>query len=222
MNLARAVILDVDGTLVLSNDAHARAFVEAGEELGFPAEYAVVRRLIGKGGDKLIPEAFGIDAESEAGERLDARKKEIFSERHLPTLEPAPGARALLERLIAEGVKLVVATSAGGDEVGDLLAAAEVEDLIEEATSSSDAEESKPDPDIVVAALRTTGEPASEVVMIGDTPYDVEAAGRAGVGIIGVRCGGWADADLAGALATYADPADLLQRLAASPLARSG
>jgi HAD superfamily hydrolase (TIGR01509 family) len=222
VKLVRAVILDVDGTLVLSNDAHALAFVEAGEDLGFHADYDVVRRLIGKGGDKLIPEAFGFAADSEDGERLEERKKEIFRERHLERLRPAPGARALLERLLAEGVQLVVATSAGGDEVGDLLEAAEVDDLIEEATSSSDAEESKPDPDIVVAALEKTGEPASEVVMIGDTPYDVEAAGRAGVGIIGVRCGGWSEDDLAGALAVFADPAELLAELASSPLVRRG
>jgi HAD superfamily hydrolase (TIGR01509 family) len=218
MKPVRAVILDVDGTLVLSNDAHARAFVEAGEELGHPADFAVVRRLIGKGGDKLIPEAFGFEADSEPGERLAARKKEIFRERHLPSLQPAPGARALLERLLRESFTLVVATSAGGDEVGELLDAAGVADLIEEATSSSDAEESKPDPDIVEAALRKTGEPAGAVVMIGDTPYDVEAARRAGVAIVAVRTGGWRDADLAGAAAVYDDPADLLEHLERSPL----
>jgi len=216
------VILDVDGTLLLSNDAHARAFVDAGEELGTPAEFDEVRRLIGKGGDKLIPEAFGFPKESEQGERLDERKKEIFKERYLSGLEPAPGARQLLHRLRDDGVKLVVATSAGGDEVEGLLKQAGVDDLIQGATSSSDAEESKPDPDIVEAALEKAGFPAEQVVMIGDTPYDVEAAGRAGVEIVAVRTGGWGDEDLQGASAIYDDLADLLNGFDDSPVGRQG
>jgi HAD superfamily hydrolase (TIGR01509 family) len=220
MSRIRAVILDVDGTLLLSNDAHARAFVDAGKELEIEVDFEKVRRLIGKGGDKLIPEAFGFDKESEQGERLDERKKEIFTERYLPRLEPTPGARQLLHRLRDDGIKLVVATSAAGDEMGGLLEQAGIDDLIQDATSSSDAAESKPEPDIVEAALAKAGFPAEQVVMIGDTPYDVEAATRAGVRIIGVRTGGWDDGDLHGAIAVYDDPRQLLEQFDDSPLGR--
>jgi len=218
MSPVRAVILDIDGTLLYSNDAHARAFVDSAGEMGIEADYEEIRRRIGMGGDKLIPEVFGFEQESPEGERLDGRKGEIFRERYLPTLEPTPGARDLLERLREEGISLVVATSAQKADLKGLLKQAGVHDLIEESTSSDDAEESKPDPDIVRAALEQAGVPAAEAVMIGDTPYDVEASLRAGVRIIGVRCGGWGDADLEGAVAVYEHPADLLARLESSVL----
>ena len=218
MRRIRAVILDIDGTLLLSNDAHAQAFVDSAREMGIDADFEKVRRLIGKGGDKLIPEAFGFEKESEQGKRLDGRKGEIFRERYLPTLEPAPGARALLQRLRDDGRTLVVATSADNADLKGLLEQAGVRDLIEEATSSSDVEESKPDPDIVHAALQKSGVPAEAVVMLGDTPYDVEAASRAGVRTICLRCGGWSDRELRGAAAVYADPEDLLAHYAESLL----
>jgi len=206
----KAVLLDIDGTLLLSNDAHAQSFVEAAGALGIHADYETVRRLIGKGSDKLIPEAFGLEADSDLAKQLGELKSTIFKIRHLPTLQPAPGARALIERLRSDGIKLVVATSASGDEVTRLLERAGVDDLIQQETSADDVQRSKPDPDIVHAAMGKAGEPPSAVVMLGDTPYDVEAASRAGVDIIAVRCGGWDDRVLAGAIAIYQDPQDLL------------
>lgn len=218
----RAVILDVDGTLIDSNSAHARAYVDAGNELGYDIEFEKVRRLIGMGGDKLLPRAVGLEEESEEGRRLADRKKEIFHERYLPTLAATPGARQLLHRLRDDGMKLVVATSAEKEEMRGLLEQAGIADLIQDATSASDAEESKPDPDIVEAALEQTGFPAEQVVMLGDTPYDVEAAERAGVRIVAVRTGGWDDEELRGAIAVYRDPAELLERFDESPLGRVG
>ena len=222
MTLARrtGVLLDIDGTLLLSNDAHARAFSEVLTEAGFDAPFERVRPLIGMGGDKVLPELTGIEIDSEEGKRLGDAKKRRFREHYLPQLEPAPGARLLLEHLLQEGLTLVVATSASGEELGALLKQAGVEDLVHEATSSSDAENSKPDPDIIHAALGKSGLRATQVVMLGDTPYDVEAAARAGVPTIAVRCGGWwDDAALGGAVAIYDDPADLLQQFDQSPLA---
>jgi HAD superfamily hydrolase (TIGR01509 family) len=220
MSRLRAVILDVDGTLIDSNDAHARAYADAGKELGYAIPYDQVRPLIGMGGDKVLPRVTGIEEESEEGQKISKRKGEIFRERYLPELKPTPGARQLLHRLRDDGVKLVVATSAKKDALGGLLEQAEIADLIQDATSSDDAEESKPDPDIVQAALKQAGFPADQIVMIGDTPYDVEAATRAGVAIIGVRTGGWDEADLAGAIAVYDDPADLLDHFEDSPLGK--
>lgn len=215
-----AAILDVDGTLILSNDEHAQAFVDAARELGLDADYDEIRRLIGMGGDKLIPRAFGFEKESERGTELSERKGEIFREKYLPNLKPAPGARALLERMREDGLRLVVASSANEDDLGKLLEQAGVQDLIEDATSAGEVEESKPEPDVVQQALKEAGVDADRVVMLGDTPYDVEAAGRAGVRIVGVRCGGWGDKDLSGAAAVYDDPAHLLTEYDRSPFAR--
>ncbi|HEX6069034.1 MAG TPA: HAD family hydrolase [Longimicrobiaceae bacterium] len=213
------VILDIDGTLLDSNEAHARAFVDAARELGFPAPpVEEVLRLIGMGGDKLIPRAFGFEQDAKRGEMLEERKGDIFRSRYLPSLAPTPGARALLERLRDDGFTLVVATSANEEDLKGLLDRAGVRDLIEEATSSGDVEESKPDPDIVHAALASAGAEAPEAIMLGDTPYDVEAATRAGVAIIGVRSGGWKTEDLGGAAMVFDHPADLLAHYDATPL----
>lgn len=217
----RAVILDIDGTLLDSNDAHADAWVEAGRELGYEIAWPEARRLIGMGGDKVLPALTGLSEDDPRGAALLARRGEIFRERYAPRLRPCPGTRALLERLAREGRKRVVATSASADDLQALLAATGAADLIEDSTSSGDAESSKPDPDIVRAALRATGEPRERVLMLGDTPYDVEAARRAGIGIVALRCGGWSDAELAGALAVYDDPADLLAHYDASPLGQT-
>lgn len=220
MSRIRAVILDIDGTLIDSNDAHARAFVEAADELGIEgAGFGSIREMIGMGGDKLIPRAFGFEEESARGERLSRRKGEIFRDRYLPSLRPTPGARELLERLRGDGYTLVVATSAGEEDLEGLLHRAGVADLVEDATSSSDVESSKPEPDVVQAALRKSGASPREAVMIGDTPYDVEAATRAGVSIFAMRSGGWNDAALAGAAGIFDHPADLLSRYAETPLA---
>lgn len=214
----RGVILDVDGTLVDSNDAHARAWVEAFSESRIDVEYARVRRLIGMGGDKLMPEVSDIEEESKEGEKISKRRGEIFKEKHLPHLKPTRGARELLLRLRECGFKLVVASSAKEDELKPLVEIAGASDLIEDKTSSDDADNSKPDPDIVQAALSSAGFAPDEMVMLGDTPYDIEAAAKAGVGVIALRSGGWRDAELKGAIAVYEDPADLLENFDSSPL----
>lgn len=208
----RGVLLDIDGTLLLSNEAHARAFFEAGNELGHKSELPRIRRLIGKGGEKLIPEAFGFAADSAEGKKLDELTGRIFKERYLPNLQPTPGARALVTKLIQEKLKVIAATSANKAEARKLLKQACVDDLIVEMTSADDAESSKPDPDILEAAVKKIGEKANTVVMIGDTPYDVTSARRAGIRMIAVRCGGWSDSDLQGASAICDDPSDLLSR----------
>lgn len=217
----RGVILDVDGTLVDSNDAHAHAWTDALAEAGYRVPFDRVRRLIGMGGDKLLPEAVGLPAETPAGEAIAERRGQIFRERYLPDVKALPGARDLVLRLRAEGHALAVASSAQPDELGLLLKIAGVDELIGERTSSGDVEESKPEPDVVVTALRRLRLPPSAAVMIGDTPYDVQAALHAHVAVIGFRSGGWSDGDLAGSLAVYDGPADLLAQLDSSPLRRA-
>ena len=220
MKNANVVVLDIDGTLIDSNDAHANAWVDVGREFGIDIDFHHVRRLIGMGGDKVLPAVAGLREEDEKGKRIKERRGEIFRERYLPALRPFPRARELLERFRADGYALVVATSASKEDMEGLLKQAGIRDLIEEKTSSSDAEESKPDPDIVQAALKSADAEPEEAIMLGDTPYDVEASGRAGVRCVALRCGGWGDADLRGAVAVYDDPADLLEHYADSPFAR--
>lgn len=208
----KAVLLDVDGTLLDSNDAHARSWVEVLKRHGHECTFAQVRPLIGKGGDKLLPELTGIDRDQPAYAEISKERTTLFVERYLPTLKPTAGARALLERLRAEGLHLIVASSAGA-ELDALLERAGVTDLIERAATSEGASRSKPDPDIVDAALRKTGAKAQHVVMLGDTPYDIEAARRADVATLIVRCGGWwKDSDFSNAIGIYDDPAALLSK----------
>lgn len=215
----RAAVLDIDGTLIDSNDAHAQAWVDVGKEMGYDIDFAHVRSLIGKGGDKVLPEITGLEDESDEAEKLKKRRGEIFQERYLPTLQPFPRARELLERFAADGMTLVVATSASKDDMKKLLEKAGIKDLIEEKTSQSDVEASKPDPDVIEAAVEKAGCKPSEAVMLGDTPYDVEASRRAGVPCVALRCGGWGDEDLKDAVAIYDDPADLLANYDQSPYA---
>lgn len=215
--IVRGVLLDIDGTLLDSNEAHAAAFVDAFTEQGVPVAFSRVRPLIGMGGDKLLP-ALGVDAKSKTGERIARRKKEIFREHYLGQIRPFRGARDLLAHLKKEGLARVVATSAGDDEVHDLLHVAGIDDLVEREASSTDAEASKPDPDILEVAIRTSRLDRRELVMIGDTPYDVEAALKAGVRIIALRCGRRSDEDLMGAVELYDDPLDLLSHFERSIL----
>ena len=208
----QAVILDVDGTLVDSNDAHARAWVEAFAEAGVTVDATRVRRAIGMGGDKLMPHVSGLSDESPEGRRIVERRKEIFTTRYLPTIRPFPRVRELVQRFVDDGLTVVVASSATKTELAALLERAGVSDLITDETSADDAERSKPDPDIVRAALHRSGAPAGAAVMVGDTPYDVEAALRTGVKIVGLECGGWQRRDLAGSAQVFASPADVLER----------
>ena len=208
-----AVLLDIDGTLVDSNAAHAAAWSDAFAAHGRHHSPQQIRPLIGKGGDKVLQELASLDSESGEGKKISETRARIFQERYLPTLKPTPGAREFVEWLIDSRLRVVVATSAKADEVKGLLAVCGGQALASNATTSDDAERSKPDPDIVVAALKKSGAPAGRAIMIGDTPYDIEAATRAGVATIALRCGGWDDARLQGAVAIYDDPRELLDRI---------
>jgi HAD superfamily hydrolase (TIGR01509 family) len=220
MGRIAAVILDVDGTLVDSNDAHAHAWVEALAEAGHAVPFERVRPLIGKGGDKLLPEVAGLSDEHGPGAQVAKRRSQIFQERYLSQLKPFPRVRELLQRMKQDGLALAIASSAKEDELGPLLEKAGVQDLVPVRTSSDDAENSKPDPDIVAAALARLGCPPAAAVMVGDTPYDIEAAARAGLRTIAFRCGGWQDDRLGLAAEVYDGPAQLLERWDASLLGR--
>lgn len=206
------VLMDIDGTLLDSNAAHAAAWVHALREHGIDTDESQVRPLIGMGADKLLPAVAHVAEDSDQGRAMSRRKSAVFADL-LPGLHPTAGARRLVEKLLHSGMEIVIATSAGRNEVAGLLRQAGVADLIPKRTSSGDVADSKPDPDVVHAALARAGATPEEAVFVGDTPYDVEAGARAGVGVVAVRCGGyWQDGDLRGAVLIVNDPEELLER----------
>jgi len=165
--LLEGVIFDIDGTLVDSNDAHAQSWVDTFADAGYDVPFDVVRPLIGMGADKLLPKTIGVKHDSKGGKKLIKLRSEIFREKYLPTLRPLKGSRALVLRVRADGLKAIVATSAKDEELQGLLKAAEVADLMEEKATASDARRSKPDPDIVEAAIEESGTSLRKLVMIG-------------------------------------------------------
>ncbi len=223
-NLHHAVIFDVDGTLIDSVDFHAQAWVDAFAYFGHAVSFERVRRQIGKGGDHLLP-VFLTPAEIDReGEALEAHRGKLLKERYLPRFRAFPKAHQLVERVLADGMRVALGSSAKEDELAAYKRIAGIEDLIEIETSADDAENSKPSPDIFEAALAKLGIVARDrVLVVGDTPYDAEAAGKAGVRTIGLRCGGWPAKELraAGCIAVFDDPADLLARFDESPLGRA-
>ena len=221
MTNIRGIILDVDGTLVDSNDQHAKAWCDAFAEKGYRASYKVVRSLIGMGGDRLVPRITGLSEESERGKEVSECRGKLFKAKYLHTIKSWPHSRELLLKMRDAGMNLAVASSAPEDDLGPLLKIAGADDLISGKTSSDDADHSKPDPDIVQAALKKLGLLENEVLMVGDTPYDIEAAGSAGIRTIAFRCGGWDDDNLIGALAIHDNPEELLSHFETSVLSQS-
>ncbi len=218
----KGILLDVDGTLVLSNDAHAHAWVEAFAAFGHDIAFDQVRPLIGMGADQIVPRMVSeLSGDEGVGKQIADRRKEFIINKFGSSLSPAPGSRDLILKLKQEGFQLVVASSATSEELSVLLKAAQADDLLldkEPITTSDDAENSKPAPDLVQAALKKGKLDASQAIMLGDTPYDIQAANAAGIGVIALRCGGFDDTQLSGALAIYDNPADLLAQFEQSPL----
>ncbi|MDR4305033.1 HAD family hydrolase [Chelatococcus sambhunathii] len=211
----RAVIFDVDGTLVDTVDPHAeswrRAFAAFGRQFGFDE----IRRQIGKGGDQLLPVFLSEREVEEEGDRIEAFRADFFKREFLPNVHGFPKVRELFDRLIADGKTIALGSSAKGEELDAYKAAAGIEDLRLVEVSSDDAERSKPHPDIFQAALDRLSLPAADVIVVGDTPYDAEAAAKAGIRMVAVRCGGFDEATLrqAGALEVYDDPGHILASL---------
>ena len=217
----KAVIFDVDGTLVDSVDAHAHAWQDAFQEFGYTIAFPDIRQQIGKGGDQLLPVFLSEAQRSAQGEALEQRRGEILRTKYLPHIRAFADVRPLFERLQQDGKTIALASSAKDAELKVYKRVAGIEDLVEEETTSEDAEKSKPHPDIFQAALdRLSSVPRDATLVIGDTPYDAEAAGKAGLRTVGVLCGGFSEASLreAGCIAIYRDPQHLLQESEAAVL----
>ena len=218
--MTEAVLFDVDGTLVDSNDGHARAWVAAFGEAGYAIPFARVRPLIGMGGDRILPLLVpGLTDDEGIGAAIAARRAAIFAERHLPNVQPFAGAHRLLAAVRERGARVVVATSAKRSELDALLERGDLGPLVDVASTSDDARTSKPAPDIVEAALAKAGIAPHAGVMVGDTRYDVDAAHRAGVACVALRCGGADPETLRDAEALYVDPAALAASLGTPPFA---
>jgi HAD superfamily hydrolase (TIGR01509 family) len=219
--MIKAVIFDIDGTLIDSVDLHAQAWKETFREFGKDVPYQQVRHQIGKGGDQLLPVFFSKEELEEFGEEMEEHRRKLFKREYLPRVRPFPQVRELFERIRADGKKIALASSANEDELQAYKKIADIADLVEEETSADDAEKSKPHPDIFQSALEKLGRvEKGETIVVGDTPYDAEAAGKAGLRTIGVLSGGFPETELraAGANLIFEDPADLLAHYDQTPL----
>jgi HAD superfamily hydrolase (TIGR01509 family) len=215
----RAALFDVDGTLVDTNDLHTAAWREAFLHFGHHFTLETIRGQVGKGGDNLIPTLIPGIGEDQA-EEMDAFRGELFKRDYLPRAIPFPGVRALFERLVGDGVRIVLASSSSKAEVDFHLSLIACTDLVSAVTTRDDVESSKPCPDIFAAALgKVAPLGADQAIVVGDTPWDVKAASRAGLRTIGFLSGGFSEEVLreAGAAFVYAGPQDLLARYAQSP-----
>lgn len=217
-NKVSGVILDVDGTLVDSNEAHVGAWLEAFKREGFDFSPEQIRPLIGMGGDNLVETLTKLNPDDPKSKALSEAWKEVFQQQYLQDVQPFPRALDLLQKMKDAGLRLVIATSAKGEILEGLLAKLDAEGLIEDTTNADEAERSKPEPDLIEAALSKLGLEPREVAMLGDTPYDVQAASKAHVRTIALRCGGFSDDDLVGAVEIYDNPADLLENFDKSTL----
>ncbi|MDX2597817.1 MULTISPECIES: HAD family hydrolase [Streptomyces] len=216
----RAAVFDVDGTLVDTNHLHVVTWWEAFRQAGHRVPMHAVHRAVGLGSTDLIAHLLGDDRDEEQDATLNAAHKALYGQ-YFDRLPPLPGAGELLRRLHGDGWRVVLATSASGAELGALRRALDADEAIDGTASADDVERGKPAPEPVEHALELAGVPASRAVFVGDTVWDMRAGGKAGVHCVGLLCGGIPRADLeeAGARSVYADPADLLDRLAGSPLA---
>ena len=218
----QAAIFDIDGTLLDSVDQHAEAWRIVFEQHGKNIPFPDIRSQIGKGGDQLLPVFFSEEEIEEYGEKMETERGKLFKKNFLSNVKPFPGVCPLFERMKRDGLRLALASSAKKDELKHYAKLLEIDDLIELGTSSDDAEKSKPHPDIFQAAMKKLGDvPAEAALVIGDTPYDAEAAGKIGLKTVGFLCGGFPESDLrkAGIIALYQDPADLLRQYDSSPFA---
>lgn len=218
----QAAIFDIDGTLIDSVDLHTQAWQRAFRKFDREVSYLEIRAQIGKGGDQLLPSFLSVAEIEELGADLESERDRIFQSELMEQVKPFSKVRELFERIAADGIKIALASSAKKAELKRYVQLLGVSDLVDFSTSTDDAKKSKPHPDIFQAALKKLGDldPAAALV-IGDTPYDAQAAGKAGLGTIGMLCGGFPKADLraAGAQAIFLDPADLLARYGESPFA---
>ena len=209
----RAVIFDLDGTLVDSNEFHIDSWDRTFRHFGKTFSYEELRKQIGKGSDNYLPQFLTPKEMNEFGKELDQYRSDLFKKEYLPCVKPFPSVRELFEQIRGDGKQILMASSGKKPETKHYTKLLQIEDLIDGQITSEDANSSKPAPDIFNAALAKLGVSRNEAIVVGDTRFDVEAAKKAGLAAIGFLCGRATDEKTlrrAGALAIFRDPADLL------------
>ncbi len=219
--VARAVLFDIDGTLVDSVDLHAQAWQEALARFGKSVPYERIRGQIGKGGDQLLAELLDEEELERFGEDLEEYRSGLYQRSYLAWAKAFPGARELLGRLKRAGVLVGLASSCQRTELGYYLRLVGGASLVDAVSTADDVERSKPFPDLFQLCLDRLGQDAADAVAVGDSPFDAESAARAGLRTVGLLSGGFPDRALqeAGCIAIYPDLGELLARLDSSPLA---
>jgi HAD superfamily hydrolase (TIGR01509 family) len=212
-----AAILDIDGTLIDTNYHHAVAWFRAFRQHGHVVPIWQIHRHIGMGGDKLVAALLSEEAEEREGDDIRAAEKALYLT-FIEEVEPLRGARALMEDLRDRGSTIVLASSAKADEVDHYLDLLDARSLADGWTTSADVEATKPDPDLVLAALEKIG--SKDAIMIGDSTWDCQAAKAAGIKSIAVLTGGFSSEELeeAGASAVYESIDELRRSLDDTPL----
>lgn len=216
----QAILFDIDGTLVDSNEAHVNAWCEAFNQAGHHFDRATIHHQIGKGGDNLVPSLLP-RASDEERERIDHAHGGIYKLKYIDAVRPFPGARELLRHAAENGQKVVLASSASRKELDHYVDLLGARDLLTATTSKDDVTHSKPCPDIFAKALEKSGCASPEdAIVVGDTPYDISAARKLGVAAVAVRSGGFPEDELRACqpVAIYDDVAALLADYASSPL----
>lgn len=218
--LTAAVLFDVDGTLIDSSYLHTLAWWQAFRQAGHDVPMASIHRSVGMGGDQLLDHLLP-ERDTDGDDALTASQAAVFAT-FWPALRRTDGARELLAQCHDSGLGVALASSAHGRDLEMLRAAIDADAYIHAATSSADAEESKPAPDILVAALKALDVPAERAVYVGDSVWDVKAASALDIPTIGLTCGGTSEAELreAGAVEVYENPRALLANLAASAIGK--
>jgi HAD superfamily hydrolase (TIGR01549 family) len=217
----RGAIFDLDGTLVDSNELHVLAWHDTFRHFHKDIPLERLREQIGKGGDQYLPVFLDEREMREFGEEAEKLRGEIFKKKYLQHVKPFPKVRELFERLRADGKKIALASSGKESEVRHYAKLLEIGGLFDSMTTVDQVAQSKPKADVFIAALNLLALPSSEAIAVGDTPYDVAAAKKIELPVIGVLCGGFPEQALRdeGAVAIFRDPADLLERYYQSPLA---
>src|SRR5918995_2475575 len=215
--MAEAALLDVDGTLIDANYQHALAWYRAFRAHDIVLPIWQIHRAVGMGGDQLVPALAGKRVDADKGDEIRDTRDRIYKGEFIEEVAPLAGARDLIVALQDRGVRVVLASSAPEDEIEHYLELLDARDLVDAWTTKDDVDATKPAPDLVVAALEKAG--TRDAVMVGDTPWDVEAASKAGVETVCLITGGWSKQELreAGAIAVFESAAELCERLDETP-----
>jgi len=219
--MARAVIFDVDGTLVDSNDLHATSWKETFEHYGKEVAYGELRAQIGKGADQYMPVFWSADDLERFGKEMAQYKDQLFLKKYLSRTKPFPGAKELIRRIHDEGKQVALASSSKSEVIDYYIGLLGIKAFINLHTTADQAKRSKPYPDIFAVTVGDLeGITVKDCLVVGDAPFDVEAANKLSIGTIALLCGGFPSEELlkAGALCVYENPADLLEHYDSSPL----